>query len=193
MFGILQRRSVMKRGFPRLLCTAWHTPIRRDVLSVRWRTMNPSPYRCPSWPHAEKTEDEFINVIEGTPDVWLDGALHRLQAGDGVGFSAGDGMAHTFINITQTDVRLLVVGDVSREDNQFHYPLHPQRNAALEGQHWAGIPARSQGPHDGLPDALRRACTTSDGLAPPLTTATTKPRSNNPCKRHYNIGSRRVW
>jgi uncharacterized cupin superfamily protein len=112
------------------------------------------PGRRTSRPHAEKTEDEFIYVIEGAPDVWLDGALHRLQAGDGVGFSAGDGMAHTFINNTQTDVRLLVVGDVNRDDNQIHYPLHPQRNAAPSVRHWADIPARSLGTHDGLPDAL---------------------------------------
>lgn len=42
-----------------------------------------------SWPHAEKTEDEFVHVLEGTPDVWLDGVLYRLQPGDSVGFKAG--------------------------------------------------------------------------------------------------------
>ena len=46
-----------------------------------------------SWPHAEKTEDEFVHVLEGTPDVWLDGVLYRLQPGDSVGFKAGDGLA----------------------------------------------------------------------------------------------------
>ena len=33
-----------------------------------------------SWPHAEKTEDEFVHVLEGTPDVWLDGVLYLLDA-----------------------------------------------------------------------------------------------------------------
>lgn len=117
------------------------------------------PGRRTSWPHAEMTEDEFIYVIEGTPDVWLDGVSHRLQAGDGVGFRAGDGMAHTFINNTQTDVRLLVVGDVNREDNQIHYPLHPERNTSPNVRHWADIPARKLGPHDGMPDALRERLT----------------------------------
>jgi len=115
------------------------------------------PGRRTSWPHAEKTEDEFIYVIEGTPDVWLDGTLHRLAPGDAVGFPAGTGIAHAFINNTGTDVRLLVVGDRRREDNQLNYPLHPQRNAQLGKDHWADAPARQLGTHDGLPDRLRES------------------------------------
>ncbi|AMP00958.1 cupin domain protein [Collimonas arenae] len=72
------------------------------------------PGRRTSWPHAEKTEEEFAYVIEGTPDVWLDGYLHRLAPGDAVGFPAGTGIAHTFINNTDSDVRMLVVGECFR-------------------------------------------------------------------------------
>ena len=32
-----------------------------------------------SFPHAESAEDEFVYVIAGTPDVWLDGVVHRLH------------------------------------------------------------------------------------------------------------------
>ena len=46
------------------------------------------PGRRTSYPHAESAEDEFVFVIEGTPDVWLDGVLHRLASGDAVGFPA---------------------------------------------------------------------------------------------------------
>ena len=108
-----------------------------------------------SFPHAEKTEDEFIYVIAGTPDVWLDGHLHRLQPGDGVGFKAGDGLAHTFINNTGTEVQLLVVGDRDRADNQIVYPMNPDRRAMREDW-WDDAPDRPLGPHDGLPDAKRR-------------------------------------
>lgn len=108
-----------------------------------------------SWPHAESTEEEFAYVIEGTPDVWLDGELHRLAPGDGVGFKPGDGLAHTFINNTDTAVRLLVVGDTRRSDNQVHYPLHPERNAEIGSLWWPDHPERPLGDHDGLPDALR--------------------------------------
>jgi uncharacterized cupin superfamily protein len=115
------------------------------------------PGRRTSWPHCEKTEDEFIYVIEGTPDVWLDGQLVRLEPGDAVGFAAGTGLAHTFINNTQTDVRLLVVGDRNRDDNRLHYPLHPAHNVKIGERHWNDVPQRPLGPHDGLPDRLREA------------------------------------
>ncbi|HEY9101516.1 cupin domain-containing protein [Chitinimonas sp.] len=115
------------------------------------------PGRRTSWPHAESTEEEFVYVIEGTPDVWLDGTLYRLQPGDGVGFKPGDGLAHSFINNTDTPVRLLVVGDTNRADNRIHYPLHPKRNAEIGALHWTDVPERSLAGHDGLPDAQREA------------------------------------
>ncbi|OYU44966.1 MAG: cupin, partial [Burkholderiales bacterium PBB4] len=35
-----------------------------------------------SWPHAEENEEEFVYVIAGTVDAWIDGHLHPMQAGD---------------------------------------------------------------------------------------------------------------
>ncbi|MEE9692977.1 cupin domain-containing protein [Aeromonas hydrophila] len=113
------------------------------------------PGRRTSWPHAEETEDEFVHVLEGTPDVWLDGVLHRLQPGDSVGFKAGDGLAHTFINNTDQPVRLLCVGDTDRTDNHIHYAVHPERNRFIGARHWDAVPERELGDHDGLPDQLR--------------------------------------
>ncbi|QNM97720.1 cupin domain-containing protein [Chitinimonas koreensis] len=113
------------------------------------------PGRRTSWPHAESTEEEFVYVIEGEPEVWLDGTLHQLRPGDGVGFPPGDGLAHTFINNTAQPVRLLVVGECKRADNRVHYPRHPARNAEIGALHWSDAPARPDGGHDGLPDAQR--------------------------------------
>ena len=107
-----------------------------------------------SFPHAEKTEDEFIYVISGTPDVWLDGHLHRLKPGCGVGFQAGDGLAHTFINNSDADVELLVVGDRARADNRINYPVNPERKA-LHEDWWIDAPVRALGPHDGVSDKWR--------------------------------------
>ncbi len=115
------------------------------------------PGRRTSWPHAEKTEEEFVYVIEGTPDAWIDGALHKLTPGDGVGFPPGTGIAHTFINNTDTDVRLLVVGECKRADNKVIYPLHAKRNAEIGELYWDGAPAAPLAGHDGLPDALRNS------------------------------------
>ena len=107
------------------------------------------PGRRTSRPHAEATEDEFIYVIAGHPTAWIDGHAHRLKPGDGVGFKAGDGVAHTFINETAEPVELLVVGDASRSDNRLHYPLHPEYTAGLGDKQWQDCPRRKLGPHAG--------------------------------------------
>jgi uncharacterized cupin superfamily protein len=114
------------------------------------------PGRRVSWPHAEADEEEFVFVLEGEPDLWADGHLKRLKPGDGVAFPAGTGLAHTFINNTETDVRLLVVGEASRLRSRIHYPLHPHRNAEIGARHWKMKPPRPLGPHDGLPDRQRQ-------------------------------------
>lgn len=113
------------------------------------------PGRRTSFPHAESVEDEFVYVISGNPDVWLDGVLHRLQPGDGVGFPAGTGLSHSFINNTDGVVQLLVVGDRSTDANRILYPLNPDRQA-LRPDWWTDAPPRELGPHDGLSD-MRRA------------------------------------
>jgi uncharacterized cupin superfamily protein len=112
------------------------------------------PGRRLSWPHAEADEEEFIYVIEGEPDLWVDGHLKRLTPGEGVGFPAGTGMAHTVINNTDSDVRLLVVGEASRHRSRIHYPLHTRRNEEIGNRHWTDCPPRALGPHDGKPDKV---------------------------------------
>jgi uncharacterized cupin superfamily protein len=112
------------------------------------------PGRRSSFPHAESTEEEFVYVLEGTPDVWLDGRLHRLAPGESVGFPAGRGIAHTFINNSQQEVHLLVAGETRRSDNRIVYPKNPEQKALREDW-WEDAPVRPLGPHDGLPDAVR--------------------------------------
>jgi uncharacterized cupin superfamily protein len=114
------------------------------------------PGRRVSWPHAEADEEEFVYVIEGEPDLWADGEMKRLEPGIGVVFPAGTGLAHTFINNTDKDVRIMVVGEASRQRSRIHYPMHPKRNEEIGQRHWKIDPPRPLGPHDGLPDALRK-------------------------------------
>ena len=113
------------------------------------------PGRRTSWPHAESDEEEFVYVIEGQPEVWIDGEMYPLVPGDGVGFPAGTGIAHTFINNTDTAVRLLVVGEATKKSNRIIYPLHPERNAQVAELLWREAPNRQLGAHDGLPDRHR--------------------------------------
>ncbi|WJR68560.1 cupin domain-containing protein [Neorhizobium sp. CSC1952] len=112
------------------------------------------PGRRSSFPHAEKLEEEFVHVIEGTPDVWLDGELHRLKPGDSVGFPAGTGIAHTFINNTDREVRLLVVGEASTRANRLFYPKNLDMKP-VRPDWWEDAPVRPLGDHDGMPDAVR--------------------------------------
>jgi uncharacterized cupin superfamily protein len=114
------------------------------------------PGRRTSFPHAESTEEEFIYVIAGEPDVWIDGHLHRLKPGDGVGFPPGTGISHSFMNNTDAEVRLIVVGEKPKAENRVFYPKNPDRKA-LRKDWWENPPPRKLGPHDGLPDLVRAA------------------------------------
>lgn len=113
------------------------------------------PGRRTSWPHAESDEEEFVYVIEGQPDVWIDGVLHRLKPGDAVGFPAGTGICHSFLNNTAEPVRLLVVGEPTKKSNKCIYAphLHPERNEEIKqkGFLWEDAPTHPMGPHDGKP------------------------------------------
>ena len=108
-----------------------------------------------SWPHAERDEEELVFVLEGTPDVWIDGQLYPLKPGDGVGFPDLTGISHVFINNTDKPVRLIVTGEASRVHAKVHYPMHPKRNQEIGERHWADVSKRAMGPHDGMPDLLR--------------------------------------
>ena len=65
-------------------------------LGIHHERLPPGRRLC--WPHAEADEEEFVFVLEGEPDLWLDGQVRRLKPGDGVSFPAGTGIAHTFPN-----------------------------------------------------------------------------------------------
>jgi uncharacterized cupin superfamily protein len=115
------------------------------------------PGRRTCWPHAHEREDEFVYVIEGAPDLWLDGALHRMRPGDGVALPAGTGHSHVLINNTSSDVRLMTVGAMSDGSDRVHYPLHPAQNGLRGPRHWMDHPKHALGDHDAMPDELRKA------------------------------------
>jgi len=124
-------------------------PLGLQRLGVRHQILPPG--RRTSLPHAESHEEEFIYVIDGTPDLWLNGELHRLGPGDGVGFPAGTGIAHTFLNNSDSPVTLLIVGERDKAENRVIYPVNPEMQA-LRTDWWTNAPAHTLGPHDGVPD-----------------------------------------
>jgi uncharacterized cupin superfamily protein len=110
--------------------------------------MRVPPGRRISYPHAESAEEEFVFVVEGRPDAWIDGVLHALVPGDSVGFPAGTGICHTFLNNTNEEVRLIVVGEKPKPENQIRYPLNDAHERTREDR-WVDPPERTFGPHDG--------------------------------------------
>jgi uncharacterized cupin superfamily protein len=108
------------------------------------------PGRRTSYPHAESDEEEFIYVLDGYPEVWINGYLWKLEPGDSVGFPAGTGVCHTFLNNTDQEVRLLVVGESNKKFNRIYYPLNPEY-AATRQDRWVDHPPQFFGPHDGKP------------------------------------------
>jgi uncharacterized cupin superfamily protein len=109
-----------------------------------------------SWPHAEENEEEFVYVIEGKVDAWIDGHIHKMEAGDLAAFPAGTGISHCFINNTDRDVVLLVGGEAPKPGSRIFYPVNPtRRDDMAAADWWADVPARELGPHDALPDKAR--------------------------------------
>jgi len=105
-----------------------------------------------SLPHAESDAEEFIYVLYGEVDAWIDGHLYRMSEGDFAAFPAGTGIAHCFINNSHQEVRLLVGGEPRKSGNQVVYPLHGFRKFDMpSGAWWDDAPVRKLGPHDALP------------------------------------------
>ncbi len=105
-----------------------------------------------SLPHAHDREEELVLVVSGTPDLWLDGTLHRLEPGDAVAFPPGTGIAHTFLNNRDEAVHLLIVGDANAADalgDRVSYPLNPEMRA--HPRFWHDAPERALEAHDAKP------------------------------------------
>jgi uncharacterized cupin superfamily protein/8-oxo-dGTP pyrophosphatase MutT (NUDIX family) len=110
----------------------------------------PNGYRT-SEPHAEKLEEEFVFVISGEIDLWLNGKIKKMSKGDCIGFPAGTGVGHCFINNSGADCELFVSGDRTKPDNQCHFHLDPSLAKECGDFWWSDMPKQELGGHDGLP------------------------------------------
>jgi uncharacterized cupin superfamily protein len=105
-----------------------------------------------SWPHAESSEEEFVFVVSGEVDAWIDGELFRMKAGDLAAFPSGTGVCHTFLNDGDQEAVILVGGEADKEENRIVYPVNPSRKTDLPARRWwHDAPSRPLGPHDGKP------------------------------------------
>jgi uncharacterized cupin superfamily protein len=71
--------------------------------------------------HAHSKQDEFIYVLQGEAVLETNAGAETLRAGMCAGFAAGSGNAHRFVNRSQSDVLLLVIGDRTPGD-EIAYP-----------------------------------------------------------------------
>ena len=109
------------------------------------------PPQCrTSLPHAESSEEEFIFVISGSPQVWINGNLYQLIPQDMVSFPAGTGIAHNLINNSEEDAHIFVIGERTKLENQYFYPLNPEMKLDCK-MWWNEYPIHKIGNHDGMP------------------------------------------
>jgi uncharacterized cupin superfamily protein len=85
--------------------------------------------------HAHSAQDEFIYVLSGTPVLETTEARQALSEGMCVGFPAGSGVAHRFLNEGDADVLLLVVGDRSAGDRIAYPDLNLQAELGEDGRY----------------------------------------------------------
>ncbi|MBM3620464.1 MAG: cupin domain-containing protein [Alphaproteobacteria bacterium] len=71
--------------------------------------------------HTHSKQDEFIYVLQGEVVLQTNAGAETMRPGMCVGFPAGGGNAHRFVNRSKADVLLLVVGDRTPGD-EISYP-----------------------------------------------------------------------
>ena len=128
-----------------------------ETMRVAVNLVQLKPGSRSSLPHAESSEEEFVYVLKGKPTVWLDGKAYALHEGHAVGFPSGDGLCHTLINDSNSSVELLVLGERSKKENQWVYPLNPEKKDEVGQQWWSDWPARDLGTHPGIPHSNLKA------------------------------------
>jgi uncharacterized cupin superfamily protein len=116
----------------------------------------PSGYRS-SEPHAEKCEEEFVFVLEGEIDLWLNGRIKTMKAGDCIGFPAGTGVGHCFINNSPNDVKIFVSGDRTKNENQCFFHLDPSLKEECGDFWWDNCPSQDLGEHKGWPGEVSKS------------------------------------
>ncbi|GGK38411.1 cupin domain-containing protein [Salinarimonas ramus] len=73
-------------------------------------------------PHVHPTQDEFIFVLEGRFDLYLDGAHHQAHAGDLVRMPMG--IPHGYYNLTDQNARALFWVSPARRLRELFDNLH---------------------------------------------------------------------
>jgi len=85
--------------------------------------------------HAHSRQDEFIYVLQGKIELETDAGVEVLQAGMCAGFPAGSDNAHRFVNRSDKDVLLLVIGDRTAGDEVTYPDIDMHGHMQADGQY----------------------------------------------------------
>ena len=80
------------------------------------------PGRRASPPHHHTLKEELLLVVSGTPSVWVDGEVRRLEPGDFVGFSADDQRDRMMLNNSDAPAVIYTIGTNPLEDEVVFAP-----------------------------------------------------------------------
>src|SRR5215468_3007891 len=84
--------------------------------------------------HAHARQDEFIWVVAGEVVLETNEGAQTLSAGMCAGFPAGTGNAHRFVNRSQSDALLLVVGDRTAFEEITYPDIYLHGKAGADGR-----------------------------------------------------------
>ena len=84
--------------------------------------------------HAHSKQDEFIWVVSGEIVLETDEGQQTLRPGMCAGFAAGSGNGHRFINKSDADAVLLVVGDRTPFDEVTYPDIDLHGKAGADGR-----------------------------------------------------------
>jgi len=85
--------------------------------------------------HAHSRQDEFIWVVSGEIVLETNEGAQILQAGMCAGFPAGCGNAHRFVNRSNADATILVIGDRTPFDEIDYPDIDNHAKAGADGKY----------------------------------------------------------
>src|ERR1700739_2346996 len=83
--------------------------------------------------HSHTKQDEFVYIIEGEFVLVTDAGRETVGPGTCIGFPAGTGDGHHFLNLTQKDAIFLVIGDRTAGDEVTYPDIDLELKAGPDG------------------------------------------------------------
>lgn len=103
MTASVMRAGQSEQGVAWNILGQTYRPVQHCESSFAFDTLFPPGTFVP--PHVHPTQDEFVRVLEGSFELWLDGATDHATAGDLIRLPRG--IAHGIFNRSDAPVRAL--------------------------------------------------------------------------------------